>query len=374
MTSRVQCFGRFATIGAIVGTILTRDAQGQRPAARAWKPVPPVAFSPSIRRQPSDSLWTRVWIAGADTTAAELFIEPRQLAVTTDLVTVLDLGTREVRALDAKTGATRFVLHPAGDGPGEFRRPAMLATTPTGFAVLDHANARLSAFDRAGRVRWSTPMRDVFTMNGLCIGTSGRIVSTHTRRDSSVVESDSSGRVRTVRSVPWQQLVRGAAGFAYSHVTSNAASDRCVMAPLFGSEWAVVPIVGAPRRFALLEPGAQPVVTVSTTVLERSMTRVVQSENQQSTTAQSSRGALLIGDTAIVYAAHTTSSPLLWLDYYLASTGDYLYSRKLPFIVIALAIGGDGTFYATRIGESRSVVIAMRPAAKESTARKPARH
>jgi hypothetical protein len=308
-----------------------------------------------------------VWAIGADPKTEEVFIEPRQLAVTGDLVTVLDLGTRELHALDSKTGATRFLLKPTGDGPGEFRKPAMLTATTTGFAIVDQANARFSLYDRTGRFRWSTNARDVFTINGLCVSTGAtgtRVLSTHTRRDSSVVVLDSTGRVLAVRSVPWQQLVRGAVGFSYSHFTSNTVGDQCVVAPIFGSEWAVVSTTGAPRRFALLEPGAQPVVTVTSTVLERSMTKVIQSENQQSETPHASRGALLLGDTAIVYAAVTATSPRRWLDYYRASTGEYLYSRKLPFIAVALAVGPDGTFYATSIGEARSMVFAMRPATK----------
>lgn len=332
------------------------------PAAIAWKPVLPAAFSPSVRRLPADSLWRQTWIVGAEKSSDETFVEPRQLAVTGELLAVLDLGTREVRALDLKTGATRFVLKATGDGPGEFRRPAWLAGTPNGFAIIDHANARLTTFDRTGRFRWSTPMRDVFAMNGLCIGADSHVLSTLSRRDSSLIDVDSLGRVRSVRSVPWQQLVRGAVGFAYSHVTSNAVNGQCVVAPLFGSEWAVVSATGAPRRFALLEPGAQPVVTVTTKVLDRSLTTVVAEQNQQSDTEQASRGAVMRGDTAIVYAAHTKSSPLRWLDYYDTRSGAYLYSRKLPFIAIALAVGADGTFYVTRIGESRSVIVAIQPA------------
>ncbi len=346
-------------------------AQGSAPhtAARAsaahgpFTPVPPVAFSPSIRRLPPDSLWQRVWLAGGDSTT-DLFIEPRHVAVSGDLVLVLDVGTREVRALDARTGASRFLLRATGSGPGEFRRPSLLAATPDGFAVVDQANARLSVYDRTARFRWSAPIRDVFTMNGLCMGEGSHFLATLTRRDSSVVEADSLGRVVAVRSIPWQQLVRGAPGFAYTHFTSNAVSGRCVVAPIFGSEWALVPMHSGASRAVLLEPGPQPLVTVKTTVLERSPTQMVREQNQQSNTKQASRGALLIGDTAIVYASQTEKSPYKWLDYYRAASGEYLYSRRLPFIANAITIGRDGVLYATSIGESQSVVVAIKPAKK----------
>lgn len=298
--------------------------------------------------------------------APDKLVEPRQLAYTRDALIVLDVGTREVHALDARTGIERFLLKATGQGPGEFKRPSMLAATPSGFAVLDQANARLTAFDRSGRSQWTAVIADVFAMEGLCVRPGNRIVTTLKRRDSSVVEYDSTGRRTAVRSIPWKELLLGGVGFAYSHMTSAASPNgTCLTAPLFGSEWAVIAASGDARVMRLLEPGAQPAVAVSNRVLERTPLHEVRQQVQQSDTPQASRGVMIVGDTAIVYAAHTRTFPLQWLDYYLASTGEYLYSRKLPAIADAITIGTDGMMYVGVIGANSSAVLALKPVTLE---------
>jgi outer membrane protein assembly factor BamB len=326
-----------------------------------------------VRRLPADSIWRRLWAIGVESTS-ETFVEPRQIVVSNGLVLVLDMGTREVHALDARTGATRFVLKATGEGPGEFRRPAMITATPNGFAIIDHATARLTTYDARGRFRWSTTLTDVFSINGVCIRDGHRIVATLTRRDSSVVEFDSTGRRVAVRSIPWRELVRDAVGFAYFHSTSAAsAAGTCVSAPLFGAEWAVIPPTGAPRVFRVVEPGPQPVVVVTKRVLEQTLTKRTVQNNQQSDTPQASRAAMIVGDTVILNASATRTFPNQWLDYFRASTGEYRYSRKLPVIANAIAAGTDGTLYLTHIGEKSSTVVALRPAtvAEAQASKKP---
>jgi hypothetical protein len=327
------------------------------PAARAT-----TTSTTLVRRLRPDSVWRKVWSIAEDE-STDRFIEPRSVVATGDLAVVLDDGTREVHALDARTGATRFVLKPTGQGPGEFRRPAKLAATPTGFAVLDHANARLTAYDRRGKMEWDAILSDVFSIGGLCIGPGPRIVATMDRRDSSIVEFDTTGRRRAMRSIPWQELVRGGVDFTYAHSASSASpSGACVVAPLFGAEWAAIPESGPSRTYRVLDPGPQPVVVVTERVLERTLSKVIVQGNHQSDTPQASRGALVLGDTAIVYAAISKEFPLRMLDYYRLSTGEYLYSRKLPFVANGVTVGRDGTYYLTSIGPTRNVIIALRPA------------
>jgi len=115
------------------------------------------------------------------------------------------------------------------------------------------------------------------------------------------------------------------------------------------------------RTFALREPGPQADVKVAERTLDRSLTKVTVQSFQTSNTAHASRGALIRGDTAIVWAADTKKSPMKLLDYYDLRTGAYLHSRKLPFRFVALTIGADGTFYGTLIDATAQSVIAMRP-------------
>jgi hypothetical protein len=300
-----------------------------------------------------------------------MFAEPRQVVASGDVVVVLDAGTRDVRGFDARTGATRFVLAPRGEGPGEFKRPSLLVGTPDGFAVLDQATARLTAYDRRARMQWTMVLNDVFITDGICVrrGTANspssgtRVVTVLKRRDSSLVEYDTTGRRLAVRSFPWKVMQKGAVGFAYTTFNSAAADNGdCVSAPLFGAEWGVIAARGIPRVFAMREPGAQAVIKTSDRVLDRSWGTVTTLQNQQSETEQALRGAAVNGDTAILYAAHTKLAPLRILDYYRASTGEYLFSRKLPFILIGFTVGRDGTVYGTRISDREQLVIAMQPA------------
>ncbi len=325
------------------------------------KPAAPPGKAPVVRRFAADSIWRRVWIVGSDSTS-DTFVEPRQVSVTGDLVVVLDLGTREVRGLDARSGVTRFVLKPTGQGPGEFRRPALLAATPHGFAVLDHASARLTAYDRTARRQWDAVLDNVFSIDGLCVRNGPRVVVKLQRRDSAIVEYDTTGRRTAVRSFPWKAVTTTDAGFAHAAITGDAsANGECVVAPLFGPEWGVATAAGPLRAFPLKEPGVPAVVRVSERVLDRTLSKVTLQTSQSSDTHHASRGAFIRGDTAIVYASRTRESPYKLLDYYSARTGEYLHSRKLPFSFIDLTIGTDGTFYGTLISATEQAIIAMRP-------------
>ncbi len=329
---------------------------------------PPKASSaPIVRRYAPDSLWRRVWVVGSDS-SSDTFVEPRQVSVTGDLVVVLDVGTREVHGLDARTGVTRFVLKPRGQGPGEFKRPAMLAASPEGFVVLDHANARLTAYDRTGRRAWDVVLDNIFVIDGLCVRSGPRVVVRLKRRDSSIVEYDTTGRRTAVRSFPWKHVPPSDPGFAYSAFTSDASRQGdCVVAPIFGLEWGVASSAGPLRVFGLKEPGVPAVVVTSERILQQTWTRMLVQGSQQSDTRHASRGALIQGDTAIVYAARTQDFPLKVLDYYNARTGDYFYSRRLPFTFNALTIGADGTFYGLLISPNEQAVIAMRPESPASS-------
>ena len=105
----------------------------------------------------ADSFWIRKWLRGGSK-EADLLTEPRQVIVAGNTVVVLDEGTREVFAFDIANGQTRLNMKALGEGPGEFRRPARIVQTATGFAVLDHATARLTAFDSLGRMQWDAPL------------------------------------------------------------------------------------------------------------------------------------------------------------------------------------------------------------------------
>lgn len=338
-----------------------------------WPAVARAQSNGAVRKEAADSIWKKIFVIGGETNS-DTFVEPRQLVVTGDVLVVLDAGTREVRGFDAHTGQPRFVLKATGVGPGEFRRPSQLASTPTGFGILDQADARFTTFDRKGTAQWTAVVSNVFSTNGICVqnavGIGMRVTSTISRHDSSIVAFDSTGKQRAVLTIPWKEYVRGGVEFAYNHhaIVSSPGGD-CVVAPMFGSEWAVVPARGAPRVYRYVEPGPQPVVAVNDKVLERTITKVTIQHAQTSDTPQAARFVVSRGDTVIVNAAASKTFPSRWLDYYRLSTGQYLYSRKLPVACVGIAIADDGTFYLSVITSTQQFVVAMRPSAPNSLRR-----
>jgi hypothetical protein len=317
----------------------------------------------SVRRLAPDSLWRRVWLVGADQ-HSELFVEPRQVVVSRDAVVVLDMGTREVRSFDAKSGEPRLVMPARGLGPGEFKRPAALIATPSGFAIVDHAAARLTAFSRKGQPEWDFVVPDVFAASDVCLRDAGRVLVSYRRRDSSLVEFDTAGRRLATRTVPWNVKRRTPVPFAHeSHLSVGTSTGECALVPLYGREWALVggPAAAAPRVLPYIEAGDEPVMQTSEKVVERSLSRVVIQGLETTETNSIVKAALVHGDTAILVGAHSREFPHRLLDYYDIRTGKYLYSRKLPFTVIALAIGTDGTFFATIIDAKVQALVAMRP-------------
>jgi hypothetical protein len=279
------------------------------------------------------------------------------------LIVVLDQGTRELRGFDAATGRARFVLLARGTGPGEFQRPAMLVALPNGFAILDHATSRVTAFDAAGRARWNVPIPLALQASGVCVAPQARVVVSYRRRDSSVVTLDSSGRVVQREQVPWRVARPTTLDFAHEAAMAGPlATGRCVVAPLFGSEWALVAAgPEAPTVHRYIEPGPEPVVTSSRRVLNRTSEHVVIEQTNASQTPTVAYGVLVRGDTIIVQAAMTRRAPRRILDYYDGRSGRYLHSRILPVLATSLAIDASGTFFATRIGDEHQELIAMRP-------------
>lgn len=317
-----------------------------------------------VRRYAPDSMWRRVWTVGVGAgKQSEVFVEPRKVVVTSDLVTVLDLGTREVRGFDARTGAARFTVAARGNGPGEFKRPAELFATPTGFAVLDLSNARLSAYDGKARPTWHFVMPDVFSAASACIRRDGTVLVSYRRPDTAIAVLDTTGKRVGRQHVAWSKPRPTPIGFAHEAYLSHVTDDgRCALTRHFGGEWAVV---GGSARvvsaWPLVEVGDEPRMHVAEEVLERSLSRKVTRSVEGTETTSIANNILLRADTAIVMGGETKRFPYRMLDYYHLTTGAYLYSRKLPFILNAVAIGADGTYYGTVIGENTQALVAFRP-------------
>lgn len=321
------------------------------------------------RRFAADSLWRRIWVVGAKV-GSDTFVEPRQVTVNRGVVTVLDAGTREIRGFDASTGAQRFVLAATGEGPGEFKRPALLFETPTGFAVLDQATARVTAYSPTAKALWDVVIPDVFRVADVCVSPAGRLLVAYQRRDSVVMVMDTTGRTLGVRRVPWRVPRETPVMFAHTaKLSAPSTSGACALALYLGREWATVSDVsGHMPVYEYIEPGPEPAIQEKTRVLERNLTNVIVAREEISSTNGIAKDALVRGDTVIVQGATTRDARYRMLDYYDIKTGKYLHSRKLPFILIGLTIDQHGTFYGTVIAENIQALVALRPERPSATA------
>lgn len=310
----------------------------------------------------ADSLWRRQFVVGAEKDA-ETFVEPRQVVASAGLVTVLDLGTREVRGFDARNGRPRFVLKATGSGPGEFKRPSLLLPTPWGFAVVDQSTARMTGYRANGTMHWDLVLPDLFRVSDACVRPDGRILVAYERSDSSLVVLDTAGRRLGTFSVNWQPARRIAESFAHRAFLSGPnGQGACALVRYFGGEWAVVDPLGrvAPTH-PLIERGGEPVVKVTERVRERTLTQVIVEAPQTSESRPIARGIAARGDTVLVFGAETNKDAFRLVDYYEGRSGRYLFSRKLPMVLHAVAIGEDGVFFGTVIAESTQALVAFRP-------------
>ena len=321
------------------------------------------------RRFVADSFWTRAWYRGASKDP-DLFTEPREVIVAGDLVVVLDMGLREISAFDVRTGATRLQLAARGEGPGEFKRPAHLVAVHDGFAVLDHVTSRLSAFDTHGRFTWDTPITNAGGAEGICVRRDGRVVAKMPGAQDAIVTFDSTGRTILRQSMPWPDGGIRTAGLS-AFMAGPDANGNCVLARRFGSEWLVVGSSGTLARRSYVSRHPEAVVDVKTGPKKRigregTFTRTEFTSNDAGTS-----GVMTIGDTAIVRGGPAERDGYRVLDYHLLPSGRYLHSRRLPTVFIATAVGADGTFFGTTIGEESGALIAFRATAVKPPPRQP---
>jgi hypothetical protein len=315
--------------------------------------------APTIRRFHTDSFYIREWVRGGPK-EPDLLVEPRAIAVTEHAVVVLDPGTREVHAFDLTSGATRFVLKATGEGPGEFKRPMHIAATASLVGVLDAATSRLTVYSDSGRFLWTTHVPDGPMVEALCLLPRGVLRVKYLGAMNAIARIDSSGRTVARTSLPVAPALQKAPSFANSaYIADQCAGESMAVAPFFGGAWYSIASNGAARRFAYIEAGDEAVVTTKQRRLERTAKHVTTQTTMTADISPITRGAMQRGDTVIVEAGATRHHPHQLLDYYRASDGAYLYSRRLPFTPTALAIAPNGRIFATSIGTETSLVVSL---------------
>ncbi len=314
---------------------------------------------PVVRQFRTDSFYVREWIRGG-AKEPDLLVEPREIAVTQSAVIVLDLGTREVHALDLKSGAKRFVLKATGEGPGEFKRPVHIATTTQLVGVLDQATSRISVYSDSGRYLWTTHVPDGPSVEAMCMLSRGLLRVKYFGAVRALATIDSTGRVLSRTSLPVTPELQQAPTFANSaFLADGCAAGVMTIAPSFGASWYTVTMSGATKRFAYVEAGRDAVIALKQRAVDRTRTATANQLTQTTSVDAIARGAMQLGDTIIIEAGATKRLPYELIDYYRASDGGYVYSRHLPFTPSALAITPDGRLVAAFIGNETSSIVQL---------------
>lgn len=329
-------------------------------------PLPLLAQSKTVpngkRTFAADSFWVREWVRG-NSKEPDLLTEPRHVVAAHGIVVVLDDGTREITAFDARTGQSRFNLQAKGEGPGEFRRPLLIAATQSGFAVVDQATSRVTAFDSLGRLQWNAPLLDAVSSNGICVLRRGLLISKTSGAIGSILLSDTTGRLLSRRTL--DERGRKADDLAWStHVTGPDASDNCVFARQYGANWYVVSPSGPLAMHTYIEAGSEPAVNTKQAKKGKVSGKQIVEVTHTTDADPIASNAMLLGDTLIVRATGSGRNQYRLLDYYVISSGAYLYSRRLPLAPNAVTVGPNGTFYALGIGEESAGIWALKPSLK----------
>ena len=323
------------------------------------------------RRFATDSFWLRSWYRGGSN-EAELLTEPRELLITGGVAVVFDPGLREVTGFDVKTGASRFKLVARGEGPGEFKRPGtIVANGSRGFAVVDHATSRLTAFDSNGKLAWDTPLVGTFGIESLCIVNDKRVVLKRAGTVNSIATVDTSGREVNRRSLPWADPGEKTEAMR-SFLGGPDSRGNCILVRRYGSEFLLVPPSGAMTRISLINQNPEATVVVQDGQKKREGTSETFVRRQFVSMNASVSNIMLLGDTLIIRGADAEREGRQLLDYYVLPTGRYAYSRKLPTLFIAVAVGQDGTFFGTVMDSETGGIFAFKPSATKPLPKKPA--
>ncbi len=359
-------------VGSTVGVPHTLAAQGAAAPTVAPKIAPTTKPRQlAARRFAADSFWVQLWGRGGRA-EDDLFIEPRAITVIQNVVTILDLGTRELLAFSTRDGASLFTKESRGVGPGEFKRPARLIASPSHVGVLDQESARLSVFTARGALVWDTPIAQAADVESGCLLPDARAIIKVSGFDRALVVVDSAGRRARQFSLPQPKTDEPPPSIAQTAtVAGPVMGDHCAVVPMFGAVWYTISPTGVVRTYPLIEPGAEAVVQTSSRVLERQRRDEMRQVTQRIESAPITSGAMSRGDTVIIVAAKTARDAYRLLDYYAVPSGQYLYSRRLPASFVGLAVDGSGTFFGTQIGSEFSVLSAIRPSATPPSATPP---
>ncbi len=322
------------------------------------------------RRFAADSFWLRSWYRGG-AEEQELLTEPRHMVVSNGIAVVFDPGIREVTGFDGKTGVTRFKLMAKGEGPGEFKRPGdLISNGSLGFAVIDHATARLTAFDSRGKLSWDSPLVGTFGIEALCIVNNSRIVIKRTGTIDAIATFDTTGRELGKRSLPWADPGESTES-ARALLVGPDSRGNCIMARRYGSELLLIPASGAFIRIPLISQNPEATVVVKNGPKTRDGATETFVRKQFVSIDAAVSNIMLLGDTVIVRGSTSERNGLQLLDYYVLPSGKYAYSRKLPAVFLTVAIGEDGTFYGTVMDSETGGIFAFKPSATKPAPQKP---
>lgn len=300
--------------------------------------------APRTLRQYADVTWDTVWSTGGALPDSTL-PSPSLLTFGRGEVFAFDDAARRLVALDSRNGAVLWQTGRQGQGPSEFLGVAALLPDPAGgVAVLDIQNRRLVRVGADGAVAGSISLAAIGQQpNQICAHRGNRYLVADVVRPA-LREMDAAGELIRERTPLWPEFAGAAGGPPQLLLRNDPAGDRCAVAVLTG------------RGFALSSPGRKDIVRPYIEDFEAFGLGPRRTEPEPSFLAVSD--AEIIADTLMVLFVGRTADRYRVVDRYLATTGAYLDSYRLPFPTAEFA-AGDGDLFV--VDSSATKIIALRP-------------
>lgn len=300
-------------------------------------PAPPGKAVPSADRTVLTRGWIGLWKVGS-TETDDLFSVPRELLATADGVYVLDVGTLQLSAFD-RAGRKRWTTGSKGQGPGQFLRPVDLTLSASGeIAVLDPGNGRIAFFTSAGEYRRSVVARETVASTRLCITVDGRLHLWADHAGPSILTLDDGGTLRESRAFPWPVAPDSPSFLKQAYFARGDVASDCTFATLFGFGIGRVSSLpagsGGARRVDTNASASASAVSpyIENVALPTIVEEKLKTGGKRTTMTDgvnAARAAMRTGDTLLVHFQGSSSLARGVLDLY-GATGDYRQSWRTP--------------------------------------------
>lgn len=282
-----------------------------------------------------------LWVRGGRK-ADHVLKYPEYLAHDSAQVYVTDMGSRQVSAIDQRTGATNWTT---SDTPGTLRAPGSIAGLPGGgVAVLDAAGA-LVRLDSRGRVISSASLIDGTNARQVCALNDSTFLIAYLRQRLPLVVLNAAGKTLRRLELPWEEL-RELTPLQTQVILAGGASGRCIASLAFGHGIAAIRTDGTEWTASYVERVDIPRVNAKTIAT----TNGGRTDSHIGATHVAVRDVTVDANTIeVVFEGNQRAEGSL-IDEYDLHTGQYRMTRSAGRRVMGIQKSGDRAFLLVGLG------------------------